>query len=162
MLAARSDDAELLFPGGPADMVDGYIDLADREMAAEAAPVMAEQRLSQRVKTLIATRLDQAVPHRQAVRRAMSVLALPANTAVAARCTYRTVDVIWRAAGDASEGLSWYTKRAILATVYSSTLLYWLDGSRTHSDTLAFLDRRLAGVARIGKLRGRLRASLPV
>ena len=160
MRRVYGDEAEILFPNGSADLVDAYIDLADRDMVASAAPILVDQRLSQRVRTLIAMRLDQALPHKQAIRRAMSVLALPTNAALAARCTARTVDAIWCAAGDTGKGVSWYTKRVILAGVYGSTLLYWLDGSHNRSDTLAFLDRRLAGVARLGKLRGRLVARL--
>jgi ubiquinone biosynthesis protein COQ9 len=153
---AAGPNADLLFPGGPADMVEAYIDLADRRMAAGAAPLLEGQRLSQRVRTLIAERFEQALPHRDAVRRAFAVLALPANLATSARCTARTVDSIWYAAGDRSADFSWYTKRAILASVYSATLLFWLGDHSDGSATLAFLDRRLAGVARIGKLKSRL------
>ena len=79
----------------------------------------------------------------------------------AAACTARTVDAIWHAAGDRSADFSWYTKRAILAAVYSATVLYWLrDTSEDDAATLAFLDRRLAGVGRIGRLRGRVEAAL--
>ncbi len=149
--------SELLFPGGGSDMVETYIDLADRRMV-EAAPI-AELRLTVRVRTLLTTRFAQAEPHRDAVRRAVALLALPANALLAARCTARTVDAIWFASGDSSADISWYTKRALLAGVYSSTLLYWLSPGASSAGTEAFLDRRLAGVARIGKLRARLSRS---
>ncbi len=155
---AAGSNADLLFPGGPIDLVEAYIDLADREMTEAAAPALAEQKLSRRVRTLIATRFEQAEPHREAVRRAAAVLARPGNGLVAARCTARTVDAIWAAAGDTSADFSWYTKRAILAGVYSTTLFYWLSGSGDRDQTLAFLDRRLAGVAKLGKLRARFAA----
>ena len=74
----------------------------------------------------------------------------------AAACTARTVDAIWHAAGDRSADFSWYTKRAILTAIYSATILYWLrDMSEDDADTLAFLDRRLAGLGRVGRLRKR-------
>jgi ubiquinone biosynthesis protein COQ9 len=154
------DDAELLFPGGAADMVDTFCDLADRWMEQDAA-TLAETRLTARVRGVIALRFERNRPHREAIRRALAVLALPMNARVAAACSARTVDSIWYAAGDESADFSWYTKRAILTGVYGTTLLYWLrDGSEDGSDTLAFLDRRLAGVGRIGKLRGRLDSAL--
>jgi ubiquinone biosynthesis protein COQ9 len=157
---AAGPDADLLFPGGPADMVEAYIDLADRRMAEAAAPTLAGLRLPARVRALIAERFTQAAPHRDAVRRAFAVLALPANLATAARCTARTVDAIWHAAGDTSADVSWYSKRAILGAVYSATLLFWLgDRSPDGAATLEFLDRRLAGVARLGKLRRRFSAA---
>ena len=154
------DDADLLFPGGAADMVDTFCDLADRWMEQDAA-TLAETRLTARVRGVIALRFERNRPHREAIRRALAVLALPTNARVAAACSARTVDSIWYAAGDESADFSWYTKRAILTGVYGATLLYWLrDGSEDGSDTLAFLDRRLAGVGRIGKLRGRLDSAL--
>ena len=159
IVLAAGSAADLLFPGGPPEMVEAYIDLANRDMAAVAAPACAaEPKISRRVRLLIATRLQQAEPHREAIRRAVAVLATPARAAVAARCTAGTVDAVWAAAGDTSADFSWYTKRAILAGVYTATLLYWLNGSGDMADTLAFLDRRLAGVAKLGRLRARISA----
>ena len=151
---AAGPDADLLFPGGAVDMVEAYSDLGDRRMESAAAEGMDGLRLPARVRRIIAIRLEQNRPHKEAVRRGLSVLALPGNAGVAARCTARTVDSIWFAAGDTSTDFSWYTKRAILTGVYGTTLLYWLrDTSPADEATLAFLDRRLAGVGRIGKLR---------
>ncbi len=154
--AGPGETADLLFPGGGAEMVETYILYADSRMVDAARPAIGDQKLSQRVRTLIATRLSQAEPEKAAVRRAASVLAMPGNAAVAARSLAQTVDTIWHAAGDTSADFSWYTKRAILASVYSTTLLYWLNTSTDHEQALAFLDRRLAGVAKLGKLRRRL------
>jgi ubiquinone biosynthesis protein COQ9 len=87
---------------------------------------------------------------------------MPMHARQAAGCTVRTVDAIWHAAGDRATDFSWYTKRALLAAVYGATLLYWLRDAGAEDDaaTLAFLDRRLAGIGRIGKLRGRAEAAL--
>jgi ubiquinone biosynthesis protein COQ9 len=154
-IGADPRDAELLFPGGAADMVEAFLDRADRMMEAAAGDLSA-LRTGARVRALVALRLAQARDDKDAVRRAFAILALPGNVRIAARCTARTVDAIWHLAGDTAADISWYTKRATLAAVYSATLLYWLrDASEDDAATLAFLDRRLAGVARIGKLRGR-------
>ena len=74
---AAGENADLLFPGGPAEMVETYIDLADRRMAVAAATQMTGQRLHQKVRTLIATRFAQASHHKAAVRRAFGVLSQP-------------------------------------------------------------------------------------
>jgi ubiquinone biosynthesis protein COQ9 len=110
---------------------------------------------------VIALRLARQQPNKEAVRRALAMLALPIHARAAAACTARTVDAIWHAAGDRSADFSWYTKRAILTAVYGATVLFWLrDPSEDSAATLAFLDRRLAGIARVGKLRGRAEAAL--
>ncbi len=151
------DDAATLFPGGPGDLVAAYCDLADRRMADDAAALnLPSRRLTDRIRIILALRLARARPHKEAVRRALSVLALPQNAATAAACTARTMDAIWHTAGDQAADFSWYTKRASLAAIYSATLLFWLrDASVDDAATLAFLDRRLADLARIGKLRRR-------
>lgn len=159
---APADEVELLFPGGAVAMVEAFCDLADRRMADGVASLdLTGKGLTARVRAVVALRLAQNRPHREAVRRALSVLALPMHARQAAACTARTVDAIWHAAGDRSADFSWYTKRAILAAVYTTTVLYWLrDTSEDDAATLAFLDRRLAGIGRIGKLRGQATATL--
>ena len=145
--AAVGPDADLLFPGGARDMVETWIDLTDRRMEPSPAP-----RLPDRVRAIIALRLLRSAPYKEAVRRGFALLAT--DPAATARATSRTVDAIWHLAGDRSADWSWYSKRAILAGVYGTTLLYWLhDDSEESEATLAFLDRRLADVGRIGTLR---------
>lgn len=148
---AAGPDADLLFPGGAVDMVETWIDLADRRL-----PAITEGRVPDRIRAVIAARLEAFRPAKDAVRRGLAVLA--ANPGATGRTVARTVDAIWHAAGDQSADFSWYSKRAILAGVYSATLLYWLqDASFDDEDTLAFLDRRMASVGRLGKLTQRFR-----
>lgn len=149
---------------GPAEMIEAYLDWADRRMQA-AAGTIGEDRLGRRVRALIALRFAQAREERTASRRAAAWLALPGNAGVALRTLARTVDAIWHAADDRSADFAWYTKRASLAAVYAATLAYWLGRTQEidpdDAATLAFLDRRLAGLARIGRLRSRFAGKGP-
>lgn len=147
--------AERAFMGGPAEAAGHFADLGDRLMVADCAETdFAALGTAARVRALIKARLTRWAPHREALRRALSVLALPGNAAIAAKATARTVECIWRAAGDQSSDFSWYTKRATLGAVYVATLMYWLDDeSDDCADTWAFLDRRLADVGRVTKAR---------
>jgi ubiquinone biosynthesis protein COQ9 len=158
-IGVAPEEAEQLFPGGAADMIEVFCDWADRRMEQGADALDPELRLHRRVRTVIALRLEQNRPHKEAIRRALALLALPVHARLAAVCTARTVDAIWHAAADRSTDFSWYTKRAILAAVYAATVLYWLrDVSEDDAATLGFLDRRLADVARIGGVRRRAKA----
>jgi len=156
-IGVSADEAELLFPGGVRDMLEAYSDWADRRMEAEAATLgLAERRLPERVRAVIALRLTQNRLYKEAIRRALALFALPGNARLAACCAARTIDAIWHAAGDRATDFSWYTKRVTLTAVYAATVLYWLhDSSEDDAATLAFLDRRLAGVGRIGAVRRR-------
>ena len=155
---AAGPDADLLFPAGAVDMIETYVDWADRQMEAVAATRdMSALRVPLRVRSVIALRFEQSRPHKQAIGRALGVLTLPQNAVIASRTSARTVDAVWHAAGDRSADFSWYTKRAILTPIYAATLLYWLrDDCFEDEATLAFLDRRLAAFGRIGKMRRRV------
>jgi ubiquinone biosynthesis protein COQ9 len=154
------DEAAILFPGGAADMIAVFCDLADRRMTAAAA-TLTETRLTARVRAIIALRLTLNRPHKEAVRRAVAVLALPGNARTVAAITARTVDAIWHAAEDRSADFSWYTKRALLTAIYGATLLFWLsDTSDDDAATHAFIDRRLHGVGRLTRASGRIRSFL--
>lgn len=147
--------AERLFPGGPVDAVEHFCDFADRRMVDELAKHdVAAMRVPDRIRLAIRTRFEQWQADREAVSRAVALLALPVHAPTALRCTYRTVDAMWWAAGDTSTDFNFYTKRATLAGVYSTTLMVWLsDHSDDSEESWAFLDRRLADIGRIPKAR---------
>jgi|AGTN01.1.fsa_nt_gi rpsU-divergently transcribed protein len=156
--------AERAFMAGPAAAVEHFADLGDRLMLEDLAGVdMAALRVPERIQRIVETRLARWAPQREAVRRGLAALAL--NPGAAVRATHRTVDAIWRAAGESSSDFSWYTRRATLGAVYSATVLYWLDDpSEDGTATGAFLKRRLADVGRITALRkrvGKWAAGLP-
>ncbi len=150
------------FPEGVPDMVAHFTDWADRNMEAELATWDLDgMKIRERIATAIRVRLTLCAPHRDAVRLAAAHLARPENYALAARLTYNTVDAMWHAIGDTATDFSWYTKRATLAGVYTSTLLVWLDDrSEDFADTWAFLDRRIEDVIRFGKTRARVTKQL--
>ena len=153
-----ADEALALFPRGAPDLVAGFSAWANRRMLDRFEATEPETGgTSARVKRALSLRFEVVEPWREAVRRALSVLALPPHAVLGMRLIYDTVDGIWYAAGDASTDFSFYTKRATLAGVYSATLMYWLeDRSEDFADTRAFIDRRLADIARLGEARARL------
>jgi ubiquinone biosynthesis protein COQ9 len=150
------------FPGGVIEAVEHFADYTDRRMlAALAGRDLGALRVRERIAGAVRTRLELNAPHREAIRRLLSYLALPHNAGVAMRTTYRTVDVIWRAAGDKATDFNFYTKRGLLAAVYGSTVLFWLaDRSEGQADTWAFLERRIADVMAVPKLQARLKETL--
>ena len=157
-----ADEALALFPNGTAELVACFSRWADARMLDRLEAMVPEPlRISDRVALAIATRLEILAPWREAVRRALAVLALPQHAPLGLRLLYQTVDAIWYAAGDRATDFSFYTKRSTLAAIYAATLLYWLgDSSPDFADTRAFLDRRLAGAASIGKARKRFETAI--
>ena len=151
--------AELAFPGGPVDVIEYWSTVADVAMrvAYEQADTDA-MRLREKITFLVHARIEAVADHREAVRRAITHMSRPPYARRGARALYRTVDDMWYAAGDRSTDFSFYTKRATLAGVLSSTVLFWLDDrSEGTAETWAFLDRRIANVMQIPKCRAAVR-----
>ncbi len=150
------------FPRGAAEAVELFSTEIDREMLERlSAQDLAAMKVRARITLAVRTRLELLAPHREAVRRGVAFLALPRNAALGLKCLYRTVDATWYAAGDTATDYNFYSKRILLAGVYSATLLYWLnDSSDEFTATWAFLDRRIAEVLKVGGTLGRTMKSL--
>ena len=152
------EDMDRLFPGGAAEAVRLFSSRTDQMMADQiAASDLEGLGASARVKMATRLRIEALAPHREAARRAAGFLAMPQNAKLGVKCLSRTVNLIWRLAGDRSTDFGYYTKRATLAGIYGATLLYWLDDTSENSEqSWAFLDRRIEDTGRIHRMRGRL------
>jgi len=147
------DVARLAFGEGAVAMIDAWFAHVDVEMAAALPPAtLATMKIRQRITALVEARLAVLAPEREALRRARAILALPVNVAAAARLSWRSVDAMWRLAGDTATDYNHYTKRALLLAVYAATTTVFLDDdSEEQADTRAFLARRIDGIMRFEK-----------
>ncbi|HWA90523.1 MAG TPA: COQ9 family protein [Rhizomicrobium sp.] len=147
-----------LFPQGAASLVEEYSLFADAAME-RALPDLAGLKVRERIRTAVLARIDALKPHKEAARRAAAFLMLPTSLGLATTLIYRTVDSIWRAAGDKATDFNYYTKRAILAGVYTSTLMRWFnDTSDDERETKSFLDARIENVMQFEKVKAELKS----
>jgi ubiquinone biosynthesis protein COQ9 len=160
-LELPAGEADRLFPGGAIGLLAHVSERADlRTVADMEKEGVASLKIRDRIKAAVRIRLERHAGNREAARRALALLSLPFNAPLALRLLYRTVDAMWYAAGDTSTDFNFYTKRATLAGVYSSTLLYWLnDRSPGGEATWGFLDRRIDDVMQIEKWKAQWRGS---
>ncbi|MES3083586.1 COQ9 family protein [Sphingomonas faeni] len=148
-----TDIAALAFKDGPVDMIDAWFAHIDDVMLAAVPPErLALMKIREKITALVEARLDATSIDRESLRRALAILALPQNLAKATRLGWRTVDTIWRAAGDITTDYNYYTKRTILLGVYASTITVFLDDeSEGLAETRAFLGRRINGIMQFEK-----------
>jgi ubiquinone biosynthesis protein COQ9 len=153
--------ARLAMPKGQAGLIDLYIREVDRALEAWFMPDRLEgMKIREKIRALVWRRLEIMAPAREAVRRALAILAMPQNMPLALRMSWRTADLMWRIAGDTATDFNHYTKRITLSAVYGSTLLAWFDDqSEGWSATAAFLERRIDDVMRIEKFKAEWRGS---
>lgn len=157
-LGIDADVAHVAFPGDPVAMIDAWFAYVDAAMLARFTPEqLAAMKVRARIAALVEARLELLAGSREALRRAVAILAMPQNLARATRLGWRSADGMWRAAGDTATDYNHYTKRAILAGVYGATITVFLnDESDRWADTRAFLSRRIDGILRFEKAKARL------
>ena len=155
---SKAEIAQLYFPKWPLDGIAAFVHWADQQMldAAQDAD-LPSMKIRERITWLVRTRLEQMALHKEAVRRASGILALPQNASLNLKLLGSTVDAMWRAAGDRSTDYNFYSKRLILSGVYGSTLLVWLnDDTPDQEETWQFLDRRIGNVMSFEKAKARV------
>jgi ubiquinone biosynthesis protein COQ9 len=153
--------ARLAFPKDPTGLIGAYAEAVDDALVT-AFPEEAVQamRVPARIRAIVLKRLEIMEPAREAVRTALAILAMPQKLLAGARLAWRSVDLMWRLAGDTATDFNHYSKRAILSSIYTATLLVWInDQSEGGIETREFLDRRLADVGRFERVKAEWRGS---
>jgi len=160
-LGVDRGQARLAMPKTQSGMIDVYIQGVDRALDEHfTAERLAGLKIREKIRQLVWQRLEIMGPAREAVRRALAILAMPQNVPLAMRISWRSVDMMWRIAGDTSTDFNHYTKRMTLGAVYASTLLVWLDdNSDEWAETAAFLNRRIDDVMKFEKWKADWRGS---
>jgi ubiquinone biosynthesis protein COQ9 len=150
--------ARLAFPGGAMDMIAAWIASIDAKTeSAFAGGTLHNMKIRDRIRTLLLFRLDAVAGRKEALRRALAIMALPTNVPRALRTAGNSADVMWRLAGDTATDYNHYTKRTLLAGIYSATLAVFMDDESEHQEeTRAFLDRRIEDVMRFEKTKAQL------
>ena len=155
----KKTDVIRVFPGGAGEAVDRFFTLGDQAMGEALAHYsLATMKIRARITLAVKLRIEQHSAHKEAVRRAVALHALPFHLHRGLCSLYRTVDAVWFAIGDSSTDFNFYTKRATLAAVYSATLLFWLnDASAESQNTWDYLDRRIENVMQFERLKQKFR-----
>ncbi|KAI9216403.1 COQ9-domain-containing protein [Blastocladiella britannica] len=151
--------ARALAPNGPRDIVEHLF-------AEGLATVREEHRLlrigiTRTITHLSRKRLEYMSPYITRWPDAVRLLAHPRNVPFAVHHLHQLVDEMWYLAGDRSFDSNYYTKRALLAGVYSSTELYMTtDTSPGFANTWAFLDHRFKDSAKVGKAAAEIKSTV--
>lgn len=148
--------AKAVFPRGAVDLALAYHGRGDQAMLARLkSEDLSDMRFRDKVAAAVRFRLEES--DRETVRRGVTLFALPHLAPDGAKAIWGTCDLIWDALGDTSDDFNWYTKRATLSGVYSSTVLFWLgDDSEGQARSWDFLDRRIEDVMQIEKLKAQV------
>ena len=148
-----ADIAALALGDSPMDLITAWVRSVDAHMAEQLPPdVLGAMKIRDKITRMVEVRLDYAARHKEAVRRALAIMAMPQNLRRSAKLNWESADAMWRLAGDTATDFNHYTKRMTLSAVYSTTLLTFInDESEDLADTKAFLARRIENVMQFEK-----------
>lgn len=134
-------------------LLQSWVSYVDDEMARRLPPEkLNAMKIRERITALLITRLEIAEPYREAQRRAISIMALPANVRLGMKVGWNSADIMWKLAGDTATDYNHYTKRAILSSIYTAILMRFInDESENFTETRAFVDRRIENVMQFEK-----------
>ncbi len=146
-------EVQLYLPGGVLDLIETWSRTAD-DAARDKIAANDANRIRDKISQAVLIRLEEYAGHEEAAERARARLLLPDAGALGARLVWATSDMIWRAIGDTSTDANFYSKRAILSGVYTTTLSAWLnEADPDKPETKAFLDRRIDNVMQFEKVK---------
>lgn len=146
---------ELLFPAGIQGLTQYYHDYIDMKMTQEFSNLEIN-KVTEKIIKLLEIRFALYGPSKEAINALVKYKLKPENILTSKSLLWSTCSKIWYLAGDASTDYNYYSKRSLLALVYSSSMIYWLnDASENHQKTSLFIRNRIDNVLALGKLKQR-------
>jgi len=147
-----------LFPNGYVDLLKYFFERLNQELTFSFNNSnFLTLKTHEKIREIILLRLKNYNTKKKIIKRTYFTLLLPINSKIASLLLYKTIDQMWYIAGDSSTDFNYYSKRAILAAIYSSTVLYWINNDYNFKKTKIFLDNKLLQVFRITRIKRRFK-----
>ena len=118
---------------------------------------------NKRIKKILITRLKIIDEDKNFYKKTFYYLALPQNFKTMKKNLYKSVDTMWYLAGDDSTDFNFYTKRLILAVIYTNALKVFFN--KKLDDVELNIDSNLKKISKIPKFKERfsfIKNNIPV
>lgn len=153
----KIEEIQVLFPKGYLSLLEFYLQELNIQMTISAKNLNLNQmKTHKRIREIILLRLEINQDEKDLIKRTYFTLLLPQHSKIALIALYKIVDQIWFIAGDYSTDFNFYSKRAILATIYSKTVLHWIN-HQDFEETSKFLDRQIKKVSNISQIKKQIK-----
>lgn len=153
----KYEEIKALFPEGNKTLVQMYLNEIDKKMNNDSKKInLIRLRVHERIRELIILRLKIMLKDKKFVSKTFLYLLLPNNFKLATKFLYKISDQIWYLAGDHSTDFNFYSKRAILSSIYTITMMHFINNDNLN-DTIQVLDKQLKRVSHIPKIKNRIR-----
>ena len=146
----------VLFPKGYTTLIEMYLEEINSKMTVKSQNInLIRLRVHERIRDLFILRLMIMSEEKQLISKTFLNLLLPHNHKLALKNLYTTVDQMWFLAGDNSTNFNYYSKRAILASIYTSVMIHFINNDNI-DETIILLKKQLKRVSKIPQIKSRI------
>jgi len=146
-----------LFPNGYRSLIYLYLEEINDKMTEESNKInLIRLKTHQRIREIILLRLKIMLKEKILIQKTYFHLLLPQNFKISLKSVYKSVDQIWFLAGDNSTDFNFYSKRVILAKIYSMVIFHFVNNDSL-DETTKVLDKQLNMTSKIPKIKNRLK-----
>jgi len=149
------NEIHALFPKNYRDLLELYLEDSESKMLIDCKKLnISNMKIDKKIYEIIFFRIKKNLNNKELIRKTFFALSLPKNSLLGISSLYKTVDNIWFLAGDNSLDFNFYTKRLILAGIYTTVLLYWFnDDNKDLKRTKSFLIKQIKRTSFIKKIK---------
>ncbi|KAL7923170.1 COQ9 domain-containing protein [Trichoderma austrokoningii] len=152
--AGYPDISSSILPDGQFSLIHYHLVMQRERLAEKSQHLFKDESLTSVNDKVAALTWERLMGNTETIHRwqeALAIMAQPSHLPTSLAELATLSDDIWFLAGDKAVDPTWYTKRAALSMVYSSSELFMTnDTSPSFVETRKFLERRLDEVQSVG------------
>ena len=150
------NEINLLFPHGNKDLLEYSLDQLNIELQEYCKSIdLIRLPLHKRIRKILLSKIEIMNKEKNFYKKIFLNSLLPNKSISLPKQLYKSIDQIWYLAGDTSVDFNFYTKRLILAGIYSRIVLFFFNNNN-QSELENLLDLNLKRVAKIPELKSKI------
>ena len=150
------NEINLLFPEGNKDLLKYSLEQLNIELQEYCKLIdLIRLPLHKRIRKILLSKIEIMNKEKNFYKKIFLNSLLPNKSVSLPKQLYKSIDQIWYLAGDASVDFNFYTKRLILAGIYSRVVLFFFNNNN-QSELENLLDLNLKRVAKIPELKSKI------
>jgi ubiquinone biosynthesis protein COQ9 len=150
------NETKLLFPDGKNDLLQFTLEQLNNDLEEYCKKIdLIRLPIHKRIRKILLSKIYIMNKEKKFYKKIFLNVLLPNNKCSVPNQLYKSVDQIWFIAGDTSVDFNFYTKRLILAGIYSRIILFFFNNNN-QNDLEDLLDSNLKRVAKIPELKSKI------
>ena len=150
------NEINLLFPNGNKDLINYSLEQLNIDLQEFCKSIdLIRLPIHKRVRKILLSKIEIMNKEKKFYKKIFLSSLLPNKTVSLYKQLYKSIDQIWYLAGDTSVDFNFYSKRLILAGIYSRVILFFFNNNN-QKELESLLDLNLKRVAKIPELKSKI------